>query len=106
MSFSGTLASHKIATALHPRKFGTFLLTTLAIILIILKAMNDYAFGKNTVIYKELDAVMLAMPFFIAIALTLIFHRLVIGYKTMILMFIFWLIIAYVILTPVLLSGL
>jgi hypothetical protein len=105
MAFAGTLASHKIATALHPRKFGTFLLTVLAIVLIILKIMNDYTFEKGTIVYQELTGIMLAMPFFIAIALTLIFHRLVIGYKTMILMFIFWLIIAYVILTPVLLSG-
>lgn len=105
MAFSGLMASHKIATALHPRHFGTFLLTMLALILIILKTMNVYAIGKGTVLYSELTGIMLAFPFFIAIALTLIFHKLVLGYKTMIIMFVFWLIVAYVILTPIILAG-
>ena len=94
-----------VMTRFNPRVFGTLLLGMVSLIIIILKIMNDYTFEKGTIVYQELTGIMLAMPFFIAIALTLIFHRLVIGYKTMILMFIFWLIIAYVILTPVLLSG-
>lgn len=105
MGFSGLVAGHKIVTALHPRHFGTFLLTVMAMLLIVLKVMNDYAIGVGSPLYAELNGIMLAFPFFIAISLTLIFHKLVIGYKSMVIMFVIWLIIAYVVLTPVILSG-
>ena len=67
--------------------------------------MNYYAIGKNTTLYYELNGIMLSLPIFIAIAITMILHRLVIGYKTMLLMFVFWLIILYVIIAPVVLGG-
>jgi hypothetical protein len=92
-------------TRFNPRVFGTLLLGMVSFIIIILKIMNDYAIGKNTTLYYELNGIMLSLPFFIAIAITMILHRLVIGYKTMILMFVFWLIISYLIITPVVLSG-
>ncbi len=94
-----------VITRFNPRIFGTMLLTMLGIILVILKFMNDFAIGKGTSLYYELNGIMLAFPIFIAIAITLIFHRLVLGYKTMILMFVIWLIISYLIITPVVLGG-
>lgn len=94
-----------VMTRFNPRVFGTLLLGMVSLIIIILKIMNDYEIGKNTSLYYELNGIMLSLPIFIAIAITMILHRLVIGYKTMILMFIFWLIISYLIITPVVLSG-
>ena len=94
-----------VMTRFNPRVFGTLLLGMVSLIIIILKIMNDYEIGKNTTLYYELNGIMLSLPIFIAIAITMILHRLVIGYKTMILMFIFWLIISYLIITPVVLSG-
>ena len=94
-----------VMTRFNPRVFGTLLLGMVSFIIIILKIMNDYAIGKNTTLYHELDGIMLSLPIFIAIAITMILHRLVMGYKTMILMFIFWLILSYLIITPVVLSG-
>ena len=55
--------------------------------------------------YYELNGFMLAFPIFIAIAITMILLSLVIGYKTMILMFVFWLIISYLTITPIVLGG-
>ena len=94
-----------VMTRFNPRVFGTLLLGMVSLIIIILKIMNDYEIGKNTTLYYELNGIMLSLPIFIAIAITMILHRLVIGYKTMILMFVFWLIISYLIITPVVLSG-
>ena len=94
-----------VMTRFNPRVFGTLLLGMVSLIIIILKIMNDYEIGKNTSLYYELNGIMLSLPIFIAIAITMILHRLVIGYKTMILMFVFWLIISYLIITPVVLSG-
>lgn len=99
------LAGGKIITALHPRHFGQFLLGFFAVLLVILKFMNDYAVGKNSTLYLQLNSIMLSFPIFIAIALTLIFHRMVVGYRSMVIMFFIWLIIAYVVLTPIILSG-
>lgn len=95
----------KVVTALHPRRFGTFLLTLLALSLFILKIMTDYGVGKNTALYTELTGMMMALPLFIAIAMTLIFHRLVFGYKSMVVMFLIWIVLAYVVLTPIILGG-
>ena len=94
-----------VMTRFDPRVFGTLLLGMVSLIIIILKIMNDYTFEKGTIVYQELTGIMLSLPIFIAIAITMILHRLVIGYKTMILMFVFWLIISYLIITPVVLSG-
>jgi hypothetical protein len=94
-----------VLTKFNPRVFGTMILTMLGIVLIILKIMRDYTIGQNTALYAQLTGIMLAFPIFIAIAITLIFHRLVFGYKSMIVMFVLWLIVAYVILTPVILGG-
>ena len=94
-----------VMTRFNPRVFGTLLLTMMGIIIIILKFMNDYEIGKNTTLYFELNGIMLSFPIFFAIAITMILHRLVIGYKTMILMFVFWLIISYLIITPIVLGG-
>ena len=94
-----------VMTRFNPRVFGTLLLGMVSLIIIILKIMNDYEIGKNTTLYYELNGIMLSLPIFIAIAITMILHRLVIGYKTMILMFVFWIIISYLIITPVVLSG-
>ena len=94
-----------VMTRFNPRVFGTLLLGMVSLIIIILKIMNDYTFEKGTIVYQELTGIMLSLPIFIAIAITMILHRLVIGYKTMILMFVFWLIISYLIITPVVLSG-
>ena len=94
-----------VMTRFNPRVFGTLLLTMIGIIIFILKIMNEYAIGKNTTLYYELNGIMLSLPIFIAIAITMILHRLVMGYKTMILMFVFWLIISYLIITPVVLGG-
>ena len=88
-----------VMTRFNPRVFGTLLLGMVSLIIIILKIMNDYEIGKNTTLYYELNGIMLSLPIFIAIAITMILHRLVIGYKTMILMFIYWLIISYLIIT-------
>ena len=93
-----------VMTRFNPRVFGTLLLTMMGIIIIILKIMNDYAIAKNTSLYYELNGIMLSLPIFIAIAITMILHRLVIGYKTMILMFVFWFVVSYLIITPVVLS--
>lgn len=95
----------KVMTALHPRRFGTFLLSLLMASLFILKIMTDYGIGKTTPLYSELTGLMLAFPFFIAIAMTLLFHKLVFGYKSMIVMFLIWLVLAYVFLTPIILGG-
>ena len=94
-----------VMTRFNPRVFGTLLLGMVSLIIIILKLMNDYTIGKNTTLYYELNGIMLSLPIFIAIAITMILHRLVMGYKTMILMFVFWLIISYLIITPVVLGG-
>ncbi|MCL6090334.1 MAG: hypothetical protein M1393_04765 [Candidatus Thermoplasmatota archaeon] len=94
-----------VMTRFNPRVFGTLILTMLGIILIILKVMRDYTIGQNTTLYTQLTAIMLAFPIFIAIAITLILHRLVLGYKSMIIMFAFWLIISYIIITPIVLGG-
>lgn len=94
-----------VMTRFNPRVFGTLLLGMVSLIIIILKIMNDYTIGKNTTLYYELNGIMLSLPIFIAIAITMILHRLVMGYKTMILMFVFWLIISYLIITPVVLGG-
>ena len=94
-----------VMTRFNPRVFGTLILGMVSFIIIILKIMNDYAIAKNTSLYYELNGIMLSLPIFIAIAITMILHRLVIGYKTMILMFVFWLIISYLIITPVVLGG-
>ena len=94
-----------VMTRFNPRVFGTLLIGMMSIIIIILKVMNDYEIGKNTSLYYELNGIMLSFPIFFAIALTMILHRLVIGYKTMILMFVFWLIISYLIITPIVLGG-
>ena len=94
-----------VMTRFNPRVFGTLLLGMVSFIIIILKIMNDYEIGKNTTLYYELNGIMLSLPIFIAIAITMILHRLVMGYKTMILMFVFWLIISYLIITPVVLGG-
>ena len=94
-----------VMTRFNPRVFGTLLLGMVSLIIIILKIMNDYTFEKGTIVYQELTGIMLSLPIFIAIAITMILHRLVMGYKTMILMFVFWLIISYLIITPVVLGG-
>jgi hypothetical protein len=94
-----------VMTRFNPRVFGTLLLGMISIIIIILKFMNDYEIGKNTTLFYDLNGVMLSFPIFIAIAITMILHRLVIGYKTMIIMFVFWLIISYLIITPIVLGG-
>ena len=94
-----------VMTRFNPRVFGTLLLGMVSLIIILLKIMNDYEIGRNTSLYYELNGIMLSLPIFIAIAITMILHRLVMGYKTMILMFVFWLIISYLIITPVVLSG-
>jgi|ACXJ01.1.fsa_nt_gi glucan phosphoethanolaminetransferase (alkaline phosphatase superfamily) len=94
-----------VMTRFNPRVFGTLLIGMMSIIIIILKVMNDYEIGKNTSLYYELNGIMLSFPIFFAIAITMILHRLVIGYKTMILMFVFWLIISYLIITPIVLGG-
>lgn len=95
----------KVITSLHSRRFGTFLLTIVALSLFILKIMTDYGVGKETPLYTEFTGVMMALPLFIAIAMTLIFHRLVFGYKSMIIMFLLWIALAYVFLTPIILGG-
>lgn len=94
-----------VITRFNPRVFGTMLLTMLGIILIILKIMNDYAIGKGSSLYYELNEIMLSFPIFIAIAITLIFHRFVLGYKSMFIMFLFWLIISHLIITPIVIGG-
>lgn len=94
-----------VMTRFNPRVFGTLLLGMMSIIIIILKIMNDYEIGRNTSLYYELNGIMLAFPIFIAIAITMILHRLVIGYKSMIIMFVFWLVISYLILAPVILGA-
>ncbi|MCL5989181.1 MAG: hypothetical protein M1166_02485 [Candidatus Thermoplasmatota archaeon] len=94
-----------VMTRFNPRVFGTLLLGMISIIIIILKIMNDYEIGKNTTLFYDLNGIMLSFPVFIAIAITMILHRLVIGYKTMIIMFVFWLIISYLIITPIVLGG-
>jgi hypothetical protein len=76
-------------TRVNPMVFGTLLLGMASIIIIILKVMNDYEIGKNTSLYHKLNGIMLSFPIFIAIALTMIMHRFVIGYKTMLAMFVF-----------------
>ena len=68
-----------VITRFNPRVFGTLLLTMLGIILIILKIMNSYSIGKGSSLYFELNEIMLSFPIFIAFAITLIFHRLVLG---------------------------
>ena len=93
-----------VMTRFNPRVFGTLLLTMMGIIIIILKFMNDYEIGKNTTLYFELNGIMLSFPIFIAIAITMILHRFVMGYKTMIVMFVFWLVISYLILAPIILG--
>ena len=95
----------QIATGLHPRKFGTFLLTIVAVIIIVIKVMRDYAIGTGTVIYTDLTAFLFALPFFFAIALTLIFHKIVVGNRTMIIVFIIFLILSYIIIVPLILSS-
>ena len=94
-----------VMTRFNPRVFGTLLIGMMSIIIIILKLMNDYEIGKNTMLYYELNGIMLSFPIFFAIAITMILHRLVIGYKSMIVMFVFWLIISYLIITPIVLGG-
>jgi hypothetical protein len=93
-----------VMTKFNPRVFGTLLLTMIGIIIFILKIMNNYEIGRNTTLYYELNGIMLSLPIFIAIAITMIQHRLVMGYKSMIVMFVFWLIISYLIITPVVLG--
>ncbi|MFG1461156.1 MAG: hypothetical protein AAE987_07255 [Thermoplasmataceae archaeon] len=94
-----------VMTRFNPRVFGTLLIGMMSIIIIILKLMNDYEIGKNTMLYYELNGIMLSFPIFFAIAITMILHRLVIGYESMIVMFVFWLIISYLIITPIVLGG-
>jgi len=94
-----------VMTRFNPRVFGTLLLGMMSIIILILKFMNDYEIGKGTTLYYELNGIMLSFPIFIAIAITMILHRLVVGYKTMILMFVFWLVISYLIITPIILGA-
>lgn len=94
-----------VMTRFNPRVFGTLLLGMMSVIILILKFMNDYEIGKGTTLYYELNGIMLSFPIFIAIAITMILHRLVVGYKTMILMFVFWLVISYLIITPTILGA-
>jgi hypothetical protein len=94
-----------VMTRFNPRVFGTLLLGMMSVIILILKFMNDYEIGKDTTLYYELNGIMLSFPIFIAIAITMILHRLVVGYKTMILMFVFWLVISYLIITPTILGA-
>jgi len=90
----------QISTGLHPRKFGTFLLAVVAIIIIIIKIMRNYNIGKGTFLYTQFNGLLFSLPLLFAIALTLISHKIVMGYKSMIIVFIMFLILSYLIIVP------
>lgn len=89
-----------------PPKVGLFLLGVISITLIILKAMIKFNLGTSSSFYSTLSAFAVAIPFFLAIALTLIFFRWIrMRYEYLVISFIVFLILGFVFISPILTGG-
>ena len=89
-----------------PTKVGLFMISIISIILIIVKVMLRFNIGINSSFYATLSGFTVALPFFLAIALTLIFFRWVrLRYEYLIISFIIFLIIGFVFISPILEGG-
>ena len=92
-----------IVKRISPEKIGLFLLAIISVVLITLKAMIAYNIGINSSIYNSLEGFAIALPFFLAAALLLILYRFISkNYIIMIVVYLVFLIIGFVAITPLL----
>lgn len=94
-----------IVYPLTPFKVGTFILMLISVIIIIMKVMIHYGIGLTTGFYSTLQAFLIVLPFFLAIALILIFLRFLKNYLYLIISFVIFLVLGFLFITPLLIGG-